>query len=43
MTDWNQDCNTCKYDLLKSCRYPCSECHWLYRDKWEAKEDDDGE
>jgi len=29
------DCNNCKHNDLKSCRYPCSECHWALMDKWE--------
>ena len=33
-----RDCDKCKYTDLKSCRYPCSECHWLLLDKWEEIE-----
>ena len=35
-----KDCDNCKYDLRKSSRYPCSECHWAYHDKWEPKGDE---
>jgi len=41
MSEEEQTCDTCKFDLLKSSRYPCNECHWLYMDKWEPKEEED--
>ena len=34
-----KDCDKCKYTDLKSCRYPCSECHDLMLNKWEAIEE----
>ena len=37
-----KDCNDCKYEDTKSCRYPCRECHWIFLDKWEPKEKDRG-
>ena len=33
-------CKTCKYLDLGNHEYPCSECHWLLKDKYEPKEDE---
>lgn len=31
-----KNCDACKHTDTKSTRYPCSECHYLLLDKWEA-------
>jgi len=38
MSDEPKTCDNCKHNDLKSCRYPCSECHWAMLDKWTPKD-----